>query len=121
MGFFFDALTERFSSKFSSNWSRLLTKPIVSARQCEMQQKQRLLSAVVGKKHLQDIICKQLLQIPTPKFQTIGQRPSGTTSLYCNSGDRVLDARISNWMEWDKNPQTKAQIIGAIKQEDWET
>ncbi|EDW10483.2 uncharacterized protein Dmoj_GI21115 [Drosophila mojavensis] len=122
MVLFLRTLTERFSSKLSSSWPRLYRKSTANLQQYETQQNSRQASTA-ARNVLQDIIFNRLLgRTWNPVFHTVfQQKPSGKASFHCYSGDRVLDAQISNWMDWDQSPHTKAQIIDAIKQEDWET
>lgn len=122
MVLFLRTLTERFSSKLSSSWPRLYRKSTANLQQYETQQNSRQASTA-ARNVLQDIIFNRLLgRTWNPVFHTVfHQKPSGKASFHCYSGDRVLDAQISNWMDWDQSPHTKAQIIDAIKQEDWET
>lgn len=119
MVLFLRTLTERFSSKLSTPWPRLYRK---STTNLPTQQNPRQASTV-AQNVLQNIIFNRLLGLTwNPVFQTVfHQQLSGVASFHCYSGDRVLDAQISNWMDWDQSPHTKAQIIDAIKQEDWET
>ncbi|EDW60255.1 glucose 1,6-bisphosphate synthase [Drosophila virilis] len=37
------------------------------------------------------------------------------------SGDKELDAQIKKWVKWDRNQDTLAQIMEAVRNEDWDT
>jgi len=36
------------------------------------------------------------------------------------SGDLKLDEQIRNWLKWDGNSKTKAEISQAVKNKDWD-
>ncbi|XP_034109020.1 phosphopentomutase-like [Drosophila albomicans] len=46
--------------------------------------------------------------------------PRATANLHCLSGDRELDKKINNWLEWDRNPETWCTIKDAIKAQEWD-
>ncbi|XP_064536177.1 phosphopentomutase-like isoform X1 [Drosophila montana] len=110
---------KRISSNLSANWSGLLINVSVSPQQRELYQQQRKLSNMGQLGNISEGCLK--FQSRNQHFQSIGKGCSGTANFHCYSGDRVLDKQINNWIEWDRNPQTKAQIINAIKKEDWNT
>lgn len=110
---------KRTLSNVSANWSGLLINVPVSPNKRELYHQQRKLSNIG---QLGNISVRYwMLQCRNQQLQRIGKGSSGTANFHCYSGDRVLDKQIKNWIDWDRNPHTKAQIINAIKKEDWKT